>query len=157
MALVEVLVALVVMSVGLLGIAALQITSLRNNYASSLRTQATALADDIIDRMRANRSAAVPSGGGASQYATLIGDPMQTGNTRAQLDLRSWRQALQTNLPGSGTTTADGQVAVDTGTRIATITIRWGERVTDKTNATSNANAAARISPLVTFVTSTEL
>ena len=53
--LVEVLVALVVLSIGLLGVAALQLTSLRSNHSSAMRSQATFLAYDIIDRMRANR------------------------------------------------------------------------------------------------------
>jgi type IV pilus assembly protein PilV len=56
MSLVEVLVALVIISVGLLGIASLQLTTLQNNHNSLLHTQASALADDILDRMRANMS-----------------------------------------------------------------------------------------------------
>lgn len=52
--LVEVLVALVVLSLGLLGLAALQLTSLQFNTNSYFRTQATVVAYDIIDRMRSN-------------------------------------------------------------------------------------------------------
>lgn len=52
--LIEVLVALLVLSIGLLGLAALQTTSLQLNTSSYQRTQATLLAYDIIDRMRAN-------------------------------------------------------------------------------------------------------
>ncbi|HLE93281.1 MAG TPA: type IV pilus modification protein PilV, partial [Sulfuricaulis sp.] len=52
--LIEVLVALLVLSIGLLGLAALQTTSLQYNTGSYFRTQATFLAYDIIDRMRAN-------------------------------------------------------------------------------------------------------
>ena len=52
--LVETLVALIVLSVGLLGVAGLQIFGLRGNLSASSRTQATYFADDIIDRMRAN-------------------------------------------------------------------------------------------------------
>src|SRR5690606_37316619 len=57
--LIEVLIALVVMSVGLLGLASLQTNTLAFNRDAYLRSQATALAYDIIDRMRANRDAAV--------------------------------------------------------------------------------------------------
>src|SRR5690606_37489064 len=59
--LIEVLVALIVLSIGLLGLAALQIQSIKHNTDAYFRTQATLLAYDIIDRMRAN-SAAVSAG-----------------------------------------------------------------------------------------------
>src|SRR5262249_56408603 len=52
--LIEALVALLVLSIGLLGVAALQLTSLRSNPSSSFRSQATLLAYDVVDRMRAN-------------------------------------------------------------------------------------------------------
>lgn len=54
--LIEVLVALLVLSIGLLGLAALQTTGLAFNHQSYERTQAVIQAYDIIDRMRANRS-----------------------------------------------------------------------------------------------------
>ena len=56
--LVEVLVALVVMSIGLLGIAALYVESLRSGTSPLLRSQAVALASDMADRIRANPTAA---------------------------------------------------------------------------------------------------
>src|SRR5690606_3260878 len=56
--LIEVLVALLVLSVGLLGLAMLQIEGLKHNTDAYYRTQATVLAYDIIDRMRANSDAA---------------------------------------------------------------------------------------------------
>lgn len=52
---IEVLVAVLVMSVGLLGMAALMTTSLRNGQSANQRTQATNLAYDVIDMMRADR------------------------------------------------------------------------------------------------------
>ena len=52
--LLEVLIALLVLSIGLLGLAALQTTGLRSNQMASIRTTATQLAYDITDRMRAN-------------------------------------------------------------------------------------------------------
>ena len=50
----EVLVAMVVLSVGLLSLAGLQVISLRTNHSSYLRTQATIQSYDIMDRMRVN-------------------------------------------------------------------------------------------------------
>ena len=62
--LLEILIALVVLSVGLLGIAGMQATGLRNNHAAYTKTQATALAMDMADRIRANPD-------GTADYAGL--------------------------------------------------------------------------------------
>ena len=52
--LIEVLVTVVVVSIGLLGLAGLQINGLRANMSSEARSKATLMASDIIERMRAN-------------------------------------------------------------------------------------------------------
>ncbi len=52
--LIEVLVATVIMAIGILGIAGLQVVSLQQNRSSLLRSEALQLGNDIIDRMRAN-------------------------------------------------------------------------------------------------------
>jgi type IV pilus assembly protein PilV len=67
--LVEVLVAVVVLAVGLLGLAGLQVTSVRFNNSAYLRSQATNLAYDIADRIRANRSVALASPGAYDSVA----------------------------------------------------------------------------------------
>lgn len=53
----EVLIAVVVLSIGLLGLASLQATSLRLNQQALMRSQEAHLVYDMIDRMRANMSA----------------------------------------------------------------------------------------------------
>lgn len=52
--LIEVLVAVIILSVGLLGTLSLQLLSKRGNFEAMQRTQATMLANAVIDRMRAN-------------------------------------------------------------------------------------------------------
>ena len=52
--LIEVLIAVVILAGGLLGLAALQATSLKNNQSAYNRSQATQLASDMADRVRAN-------------------------------------------------------------------------------------------------------
>jgi len=52
--LVEVLVTIVIVSIGLLGLAGLQVNGLRANMSSETRSKATLLASDIVERMRAN-------------------------------------------------------------------------------------------------------
>jgi len=52
--LVEVLVSVVIMSVGILGVAGLQVLSLQQNRSSLFRSEALMLGGDMLDRMRAN-------------------------------------------------------------------------------------------------------
>lgn len=56
--LIEAMIALFILSVGILGIIGLQIITNQNNVDAIQRTTATTLASDIIERMRINRSAA---------------------------------------------------------------------------------------------------
>lgn len=115
--LIEVLIAVVVMSFGLLGLAALQMTSLKNNHSAHHRAQATLFAEDIADRMRANRSGAL-----AGEYNLAPGETPPSGSSVAASDLTSWRAALAARLPsGSGSLTLDG------GTNIVTITVTWDD------------------------------
>jgi type IV pilus assembly protein PilV len=51
---VEILVTIIILSIGLLGVAALQVTGMRSVNSASHRTHATILVDDIAERMRAN-------------------------------------------------------------------------------------------------------
>lgn len=122
--LVEILVAMVVISVGLLGVAGLHAMSLRNNYDALMRSHASALASDIADRMRANRAAALDA---ASEYEIALTDKTPAlGKTPsiAAVDKYEWRTALSTQLPQG-----NGSVSIDPVTRrIVTITIQWGER-----------------------------
>lgn len=55
--LVELMVAVFVLSIGLLGIAGLQITGIKSNHAALIHTQSAQLAYDLADRMRANMPA----------------------------------------------------------------------------------------------------
>lgn len=69
--LIEVLIAVVIFSVGLLALAKLQITSIRLTHDSLLRTTASLLAIDMADRIRANPVAA--NLGSASPYNNPTG------------------------------------------------------------------------------------
>jgi type IV pilus assembly protein PilV len=110
--LVEVLVALVVLSIGLLGIASLQLSSLRWNHGASKRSQATLLAYDILDRMRANGTAAR-----SDEYSG------GTPGTVATADLNMWRSNITATM-GAGAT---GQVSRAAGTTTFSITITWDD------------------------------
>ena len=120
--LLEVLVAMLVLSIGLLGLAGLMASSMRNNLSASHRTQATWMAYDIIDRMRANRAGAL-----AGSYATAMGTAaacataVPTGTVPVQ-DIAAWKNQLACALPAG-----NGSIAVNAGTRAATIVIQWND------------------------------
>lgn len=100
---VEVLVALVILAIGLLGIAALYLNSLQSGRTAIYRTQAVNLAADLADRIRSNRTA-------QGAYASLFGDmPAEVAgcfNTGgcidtdlAASDLARWKATLAQLLP----------------------------------------------------------
>jgi type IV pilus assembly protein PilV len=104
--LVEVLVALVIFAVGLLGIAALHIESLNAGRTALNRTQAVALASDLADRIRANRQAC-GAGAATCPYegngAVTASCENTTGCTPAELaatDIFRWRAIGAQQLPG---------------------------------------------------------
>lgn len=123
--LVEVLVALVVLSIGLLGVAALQLTSLRSNHGSAMRSQATFLAYDIIDRMRANQS---NSDADKNRYVVSLTGNGTAGTVHGN-DIIAWKQNIARTLPafieGGASKPANGSVARNGN--IFTVTIKWGD------------------------------
>jgi type IV pilus assembly protein PilV len=100
--LIEILVTLLILSIGLLGLAALQTTSLRFNTGAYYRTQATALAYDFADRMRTNRQAALDN-----EYIIDFQDPPppcaapNLAGTVAEQDIAVWRNTLACRIPQS--------------------------------------------------------
>lgn len=128
--LIEVMVAVVVLAIGLLGLAGLQATSLRFNDSAYQRSQATALAYDMADRIRTNRSVALQAEPpGWSPYNTdfeaspnCVSGLIPTGTLVTQ-DIAAWRNALACVLP-SGT----GSIARQGTTNIFTIIVRWNDK-----------------------------
>lgn len=131
--LIEVLVALLVLSIGLLGLAALQTTSLQYNTGSYNRTQATFLAYDIIDRMRANNDAVANADGTGydqpvSANVSSSTNCDTTNCTSPQLalyDVNRWYNRIVATLPDAATTPPT--IDIDASKKV-TIKIRWMER-----------------------------
>jgi len=140
--LVEVLVALLVLSIGLLGLAALQVTSLAYNTESYLRTQATFFAYDIIDRMRTNPTglangnytvaASTDANTKVTDYTACSGSGQVcscvttacTVSNLALYDLGTWYTTIDSVLPGSKNKRA---TITKTTANLVTITINWDE------------------------------
>ncbi|MDQ2068805.1 type IV pilus modification protein PilV [Natronospira bacteriovora] len=111
---IEVLIAVLILGIGLLGVASLQVVGLQNNQGAYAQSQATTLAYQITDAMRANRQAAV-----AGHYNLAMGDDAPTGNSVAVQDLQDWVANVRQLLP-------DGQGAIRvTGGGEVRVRIRW--------------------------------
>ncbi|HUF71504.1 MAG TPA: type IV pilus modification protein PilV [Gammaproteobacteria bacterium] len=133
--LLEVLVALLVLSIGLLGLASLQATTSRFNYGAYLRSQATTLAYDMADRMRANRDEALDGSYDVATFpspAPVCG--AVAGATVAARDLSGWQSGLACSLPaGIGRIVRNGNTV--------TIGVSWDD---------SRGEAAAEIFEMTT-------
>lgn len=118
MSLIEVMIAMVLLSFGLMGMLGLKLTGLKVAGQSNSRSLAAVHANDIIDRMRANPVRAV-----AGQYQIALAAAAPTAPVGvAQVDLAQWRTGIAQDLPGgtgSVLVQADGSVVV---------VVQWNER-----------------------------
>ncbi len=153
--LVEVLVSLVILAIGLLGIAKLMLFSSHSNDSAYLRSQATALAYEILDDMRANRQEAINVG----TYNTPAAVPAVvpgalcvgigsciTPTQVALYDLYQWGLHLNANsgvAPPGALPNGQGSVVLVTAASqtTATITVSWDDSVAQNT---LNAGAPAQ-------------
>lgn len=140
--LLEVLIAVVILSIGLLGLAGLQVAGLRVNQGAMQRSQATMLAYDILDRVRSDRDFVSASNYGSSDLPgkydalkTIEGKsvPLNTDelNGHAEQTVRDWAAAMSASLiapegmicrtanPGSGECSGSGNFMI--------VLIRWAD------------------------------
>ena len=122
--LVEVLIALIIMSVGMLGIAGLYVQSLQAGRTSMFRHHAVALAGDITDRIRANPTAGVAYAGvGADNNCVAANVDCDVVGMAAN-DIWLWDQQAVDSLP-------NGDVVINFDDTVVppvyTITVSWDE------------------------------
>jgi len=147
--LIEVLVTMVILSIGLLGLAGLQANSMKSNHNAYLQSQATIMANDMADRMRANLEGVV-----ANEYNNINGIPANPGCisadcSAAQLadyDAYEWNTMLADQLPsGAGTVVGNSRTFV--------ITVRWDELRNGATGLGCNSAVATNLKCLAISVT----
>lgn len=141
--LIEVLIAILVLSIGLLGLAALQISGLQNGQQSYQRAQASALAYDIADRMRANRAVAAAGGYtvamGALPSAAASPDCSTATCSATQLaawDIANWALRVKSTL-----TNGDAVIlctACASGT-VQAIIVSWQEKAAGAAGLTTES------------------
>lgn len=144
--LIEVLISVLVVAIGLLGIAALQASSIRYNHSSHLRSIAISQANNMVDRMYAN-SRGVELG----HYSNISGTPGDPGCTTcsqsqiAQRDAYQWNTANAQLLPsGQGTVTRNSNRHI--------ITLRWDGNRSGATGTGCSGNSAIDLSCLIVEV-----
>lgn len=151
LSMIELLVAVLVLAIGVLGITALQMVSLQNNRGALFRAEAVQLAYDMMDRIRANPEGAVPGAaydglaiadappgaancvaGNCSQAQMVTFDQAvwkcSLGNFNANAQCAAFRAAgvLPPEDDQPGLPEGDGSIAVD-GAGVVTITVQWTE------------------------------
>jgi len=125
--LVEVMVALVIFTVSLLGLAGLQAASLRDNQVAYLNTVASRLVNDMGERIRANREGALAGDYTVDNINGTVSTPPADcysgscgSDDIAATDAYEWLTAIETQLPsGKGRVISNGNVF--------TITVMWDQ------------------------------
>lgn len=96
--LIEVLITLIILAIGLMGLAGLQNRMLNAEFESYQRSQALMLAEDMVSRIRSNPAAARASNySGNTVYGTgnILGDDVCNPANTTTFDLCSWSAALK--------------------------------------------------------------
>ena len=136
--LLEVLVAVIILSVGLLGIAGMEAASLRNNVSSMNRSNATFLLGSIMDKIRANPGATASyttsEGAGLSvkyDNCRTISATCGTGDIAAA-DIAEWKCLLgnfsdDTNCDGITALMADGDGEIEISGNMLQIRVMWSD------------------------------
>ena len=127
--LLELLVTLVVLSIGLLGLGLMQTTGMSLTKTAYARTQAMMLASDIADRVRANEASAANYVGNSVTTPTTpgcIAGTTCTGPLLAASDMADWSNRLLLELPGGAGKILDSTSAATACPGNATTTVVAG-------------------------------
>lgn len=142
---IEVLVAFLLLSFGILGLSGLQMNALKNNQSALQRSQASMLAYYLMDAMRANREAALNGDynlgsidTAGKDHETICSAP--SGSALANNDHARWFDAVKSALGDADTTCA---AIVCDGDGNCGIVIEWEDT---RTSITSNEQQSFFIS-----------
>ena len=118
--LIEVMISVLILGIGMLGVAAMQTTALRNNQSAMQRSQIVMQTYTILDAMRANRDAALI--GGYNTAGMLCTAP--TGGSLIQNDQAAWLNGLKSAIGGDPGTTCG---SIDCTDGACKIIIQWDD------------------------------
>ena len=157
--LLEVLIALVILAMGMLGIARMLLITHKSNSSNYTRQQAVQSAYNILDRIRANRSGALSGNYGVSNLvssgspstpaapSTNCGSTICSAAQLATYDTWYWLTSDLTQLPNGCGSVSTALSGLNT---IITVTVQWDDSPTQQMLGTTNPN-------LVQFILQSEL
>lgn len=132
--LLEVLIALLVLSFGLLGLAALQAYSVKANQSANFRSQATAFANMMLDNIRANRFNL--SSYYSDEYEDVACGSAPSTSSPAAFELGEWQQKINCQLPNGR-----AAVAPISANEVA-VCIRWSDARWESSAGTSEGKCS---------------
>jgi type IV pilus assembly protein PilV len=115
LSLIEVLVSIVILSLGLLGVAGMQAAGLRASQGAHYRAQAAVLAYDMAERVRGHLNT-------PANWNLALNAGAPSGGTRQDLDRADWLNRLATTLPQGA-----GSINVDLANNVVTIVVQWDD------------------------------
>jgi type IV pilus assembly protein PilV len=155
--LIEVLVSMLIVSVGVLGVTGMQLVSLHQNQSAMLRTEALMLGNDIIDRMHANPAmdyspivfaSTLPN---AVNCTTNVCSPTQM----ADYDIAVWKCSINSTLDPATKTShrvcvdldvvgslPDGEASISKAGTVYHITVQW---LDDRSGARRDISLRAQV------------
>ena len=138
--LIETLIAVLVLSVGLLGVAALQMNAIKNNQLSLQRSQAVVMINFMLDAMRANRADASNSNYNMAKTCTV---PLAAA-TLVSNDLHFWLQALKDNIGNESSTCGEIACQTNAGRTDCRVAVYWKDK-NDASDAEEKFEVATRL------------
>ena len=136
--LIESLVAFLILSIGMLGIASLQTMSLKSGHTAAMRTAAVLKVDEILESMRSNPAVLLNYAAGTADMGidngcsqTTVAAANCTPAQMAQDELFRWKNSLTDALPNNAGTTASVVVTPPVPPQTMTnvvLTVNWSER-----------------------------
>ena len=117
---IELLVSVLIFAFGMLGLIGLLTKTIGFSQVSLYRSQAVALSDDVLDRMRAD-----PARARSGDWTNTVDDEAASfnGSSITQTELKEWKGQVEALLP-------DGKASIDVDAGKVTVTIQWNERGT---------------------------
>ena len=137
--LIEQLIAMLVLSIGLLGVAGLQLTGLKNTGSAYYRSQAAIYTHEMLDRLRANYQAAIDGNYDITLKALSDLTQPSTGASVAAVDTYDWLRNLDSVVPG-----AKGAIDCDANS-VCLVTVQWDDSRAEGSNSTKTHQLAARL------------
>ena len=142
--LLEVVISIIVVAIGLLGVAGLQVSAIKLADTAQIRTTGAALVSNITERIRSNPSK-------VSSYALSYGVVPTTASTQAEQDVSQWRATVAALPNGDASITVATDPAcpalpTTSGFRacsLVTVNVRWSE------TRHSRSSAAGQLAPVI--------